>query len=388
MRNQNLSHELNRHSKLLYVLVAGLIFILLWANYYQIDEVTRASGKVIASSRIQIIQAANGGVLAQLFVKEGDIVEKGQLLASLDKTSFAASVNELNARIVNLQAQVTRLRASLLNKETLIFAPEVAQYKEVVELQTQIFVQKKQGFLDEIRTLKRAFDLSSQEAKVVEDLYRSGDVQQSDVIRVEKMKNEAESKLVNRRNKQLEDLSIELAKVDDDLRQNIEVRKQRQEQLENSEFRAVLPGIVKNVRITTIGGVLRAGEELMQIIPTNDELIVEAKVLPSDIAGLHKGLNASVRFDPFDFTIFGGVNGKVNYVSGDTLVEDTPKGEQTYYRVHIKLDGYPVTTTRNKEIDLLPGMTAQVDIRTGKRSVLTYLLKPIRKTLDQSLTER
>ena len=388
MLNQTLAKELNSHSKFLYVFVSTIVLLVIWANIYEIDQVSRASGKVIASSRIQIIQAANGGVIEMLLVKEGDIVKKGQLLASLDKTSFSASVNELNARIANLKAQAVRLRANLLNKNALAFDDDVLTFPKVVELQTQIFKQRRQGFNDEMRTLQVAFDLSAQEADLVEKLFRSGDVKQSEVIRVQKMKNEAESKLVNRRNKQLEDVNLELAKIEDELRQNIEIRKQRQEQLENSEFRAAVPGIVKNVRVTTIGGVLRAGEELMQIIPTDDELIIEAKILPTDIAGIHNGLDASVRFDPFDFTIFGGVEGKVSYVSGDTLVEETPRGEQTYYRVHVKLGRYPVTTSNGKNIELLPGMTAQVDIRTGRRSVITYLLKPIRKTLDQALTEK
>ena len=165
------------------------------------------------------------------------------------------------------------------------------------------------------------------------------------------------------------------------------MKKERPDSVDSS-FIALVPGIVKNIRVTTVGGVLRAGEEIMQIIPVDDDLIIEAKVSPADIARVHEGLEATIRFDPFDYTIHGGVKGTVTYVSADTLKEDTPQGEEIYYRVHVSPTSLPVTTTTGRELEIMPGMTAEIDIRTGDRALMDFLLKPLRKTLSESFGER
>ncbi|MBF0429024.1 MAG: HlyD family efflux transporter periplasmic adaptor subunit, partial [Magnetococcales bacterium] len=163
----------------------------------------------------------------------------------------------------------------------------------------------------------------------------------------------------------------------------------RQQEQQDSVFTAKIAGIVKNIRVTTVGGVLRAGEEIMQIVPLNDILIIEAKVKPADIAKVRPELKANIRFDAFDYTIFGGVPGKVIYVSADTLKEESRRGEEIYYRVHVSSStSNPVTTSTGKKLEILPGMMAQVDIRTGDRTLMDYLLKPLRKTLSESFGER
>lgn len=242
--------------------------------------------------------------------------------------------------------------------------------------------------MEELRTLQVAVKLAQEDAQLIHKLAASGDVSRSEVIRVERGLNDAEAQLANRKNKFYQDARTELAKVEDDLAQNKEVRRQRVQQLDDTIFRAMVPGIVKNVRVTTKGGVLRAGEEFMQIVPLDDKLLIEAKVKPSDIARIREGLNANIRFDAFDYTIFGAVKGSVKYVSADTLKEDSKAGEISYYRVHIMTQSSPVKTESGKALDIKPGMTAQVDIRTGERTVLNYLLKPIRKTLIESFGER
>jgi adhesin transport system membrane fusion protein len=257
-----------------------------------------------------------------------------------------------------------------------------------VFVEKALFQQRRYGLNEEVRVLSSAIALAKEEVELVKQLRRSGDVNRSDEIRTERMLNEAETKLITRKNRYLEEASGELTKVEDEISQTEQVLTQRRQQLEDSVFVAVVPGIVKNIQVTTVGGVLRAGDELMQIIPINDELIVEAKVSPTDIALVRKGLVATIRFDPFDYTIFGGVEGKVIYVSADTLKEETSNGDEIYYRVHISTSTSPVTTSIGKVLEILPGMTTQVDIRTGDRTLLEYLLKPIRKTLSESLGER
>ncbi len=382
------SYHLRKFSPVLWLLLLALLVFVLWASVFRINQVARASGEVIASSRVQIIQAVDGGVLARLNVREGDRVERGQILAQLDQTRLGAAVKEVDVRLSALEAKATRLRAEVTSAEKLVFSQNVLRFPELVKVERALFKQRRLGLAEELRTLKVAVELAREEVDLVESLAQSGDANRSELIRVARSLNDSEAKLINRRNQYLEEARIELNKTDDGIAQNIQILTQRQQQLEDSVFTALLPGIVKNVRVTTVGGVLRAGEELMQIIPIGDDLIVEAKVRPADIANVKPGLEATIRFDPFDYTIFGAVIGEVVYVSADTLKNETSRGEEIYYRVHISTGTYPVLTTASKELAILPGMTAQVDIRTGDRTLMEYLLKPLRKTVTEAFGER
>ncbi len=376
-----------KYSLILWVLVIALIATVVWAVNYRIDESTRGVGTVIASSRVQLIQAVDGGVLKLLNVKEGDRVRQGEILAQLDQTRVAAAVKELDARLAGLYAQAVRVRAELKGTPALEFPEEILQFTEIISVQKSLFTQRSHSLSEEMRTLNIAVDLAKEDANLVADLAKAGDVSRSDVIKAERMLNEAEAQKINRENKYYQELQAELAKVEEDIAQNEQIRTQRAQQLKDSVFYAPVAGIVKNVRITTQGGVLRAGEELMQIVPVDDQLIVETKVRPADIALIKKGLPASIRFDAFDYTIYGAVDGKVIYVSADTLTEEVRGSEQAYYRVHVETAN-PVVTRTGKTVEILPGITAQVDIRTGDRTVMDFLLKPVRKTLTESLGER
>ena len=379
---------LGGHSLVLWVLVFAMIAALLWAARYRLDQTVRGAGTVISSSRIQVIQSVDGGVLASLRVKEGDRVAAGQVLAVLEQTRFSAAVKELDARLATMNAQRARLQAEVTGAATIVFPPDVTRFPDVVAVQKALFTQKRQSLEEELRTLTVAVNLAREDARLVKDLAKTGDVSRSEVIRVERALNDAEAQLINRKNKYYQDARAELAKAEDDSAQNEQVRTQRAQQLTDSVFRAPVAGIVKNVRVTTQGGVLRQGEELMQIVPAGDDLIVEAKVMPSDIALLKVGLPATIRFDAFDYTVYGAVDGRVSYISADTLTEEKRGGEQTYYRVHVVTSANPVTTRTGKALDIIPGMTAQVDIRTGDRTVLEYILKPLRKTMTESMGER
>lgn len=375
-------------SLVLWCIVIGFGVFLVVAAVVRIDQVTRGLGTVISSSRVQVIQSVDGGVLETLPVKEGDVVKKGQILATLNQTRLAAAVKEMDSKLAGLRAQAIRLRAEITGSGSLEFPRElVSGFPEQVRVQQSLFTQRRQSIAEEVRTLAEAVRLARADAELVHKLARTGDVSQSEVIRVDRAVNEADAQLNNRRNKYLQDAQAELAKAEDDIGQVQEQRTQRARQLEDSVFRAGVPGIIKNVRVTTLGGVLKGGEELMQIVPIDDELVTEVKIKPADIAMVKPGLETQIRFDPFDYTLYGAVKGTVAYVSADTLREDTRAGEQTYYRVHVKTP-MPVRSITGRTLDILPGMTAQVDIRTGERSLLSYLLKPIRKALSESLGER
>lgn len=381
--------HLGRHGWALGMLLAGLAAFFLWAMIFRIDEVARAHGEVIASSRVQVIQAVDGGVLAQLNVKEGDRVRPGQTLAKLDLTRVGASVGETEARLLALKAKAARLRAEVTGENAPDFpkAPSKA-LRDQVEVERALFKQRREGLNEELRTLQVAFDIARKKLALVDQLKTTGDASGSEVLAAQNASNEAEARLINRKNKFLEDARIELARAEDEASQNTQVLTRREQERQDAVFTANVAGIVKKIRVTTVGGVLRTGEEIMQIVPVDDELIVEAKVSPSDIARVRTGLSANIRFDPFDYTIFGSVPAKVTYVSADTLKEQTNRGEEIYYRVHLAPTAHPVVATTGKSLDILPGMTAQIDIRTGDRTVMDYLLKPVRKTLSESFGER
>ncbi|CAH2030768.1 HlyD family type I secretion periplasmic adaptor subunit [Trichlorobacter ammonificans] len=381
------SHGMRR-SLLLWTLVATVVLLIIWASVYHVDQTTRGTGTVIANSRIQVIQAVDGGVLKTLHVKEGDQVKKGQVLAVLDQIRVGASVRELEARLASLRGQAARLRAEITGDRDIRFPPDVLQFPEIVKVQRALFTQRRQSFREEMNTLQVAVKLAREDAQIVAKLATTGDVSRSEVIRSERALNEAEAQLVNRRNKYYQDIQAELAKAEDDIGQNAQVQTQRNQQLSDSVFKAPVDGIVKNVRVTTQGGVLRAGDELMQIVPVDDKLIVETRVKPADIAMIRPGLTAAIRFDAFDYTIYGAVEGKVTYVSADTIKEESKFGEQSYYRVHVETTDNPVKSKSGKSLEILPGMTAQVDIRTGNRTVMQFILKPLKKTLSESLGER
>jgi adhesin transport system membrane fusion protein len=378
-----------RHRTLLIVLTVAVAAFIVWASVFQIDEVARAGGEVVTSSRVQVIQSVDGGVLNELLVREGDRVAPGQVLARLDQTRFASTVGEIQARLFALNAKVARLRAEVVGRETLTFPAGLQeQAPGTARIERALFEQRRTGLSEELRTLRVAAVLAERELTLVQDLYDDGDASGAELLRAERGLNEAEAKLVNRRNRFLEDARLELTNAEDEIAQNEQLLIRRLEEQANSVFTALVPGIVKNIRVTTLGGVLGPGEELMQIVPVEDELLIESRVSPADIARVEPGLEANIRFDPFDYTVHGAAPGKVVYVSADTLKEKSEQGTMVYYRVHIKPDTFPVRTTTGQILEIVPGMTVNVDIRTGRRSLMNVLLKPLRKTLNESFGER
>jgi adhesin transport system membrane fusion protein len=241
---------------------------------------------------------------------------------------------------------------------------------------------------DELEVLQAQLKLAHKELEMTEPLLKQGDVSAVEVIRLQRQVNDLRGQIANKRNKYQQDSQAELAKAEEDLAGVMEVLTQKKEQLDRVELRAPMAGIVKNVRITTLGGVIKPGEEVMQIVPVGDDLMIEAKVRPADIAFLKPGLEAIVKIDAYDYSIYGGLKGKLTYISADTISEETKSGEQTYYRVQIQTDGKQFSARPKESLEIQPGMTAQVEIITGSNTVLSYLMKPITKTLQESLKER
>jgi adhesin transport system membrane fusion protein len=359
-----------------------------WGYYAKLDQTSRATGQIIPAGHDQIIQAPDGGQIKQILVKEGDHVEAHQPMFLLDQVKMRAGVDEARGRLAALEAQMARIDAELFDKP-LSFPAGAGQFHDIEASQQQLYTKRRIALHEQLASLDRMHSLAQNELDLNQPLLKSGDVSRSEVIRLQRQVVDIEAQSSNTRNKYIQDLQAEYAKVGEDLVTAREVLKQRLAGMQDTVIRAPTAGVVKNVRFTTEGGVLRAADELAQVVPTGQELIVEAKVSPSDIAYIRPGQGASLKFDAYDSSIFGGADGVVTYISPDTLSESGPGGgEHTYYRVHIRVDTRNMKGLGGRPVQLQPGMTATVEIKTGGGTVLNYLLKPLVKTLSEAMNEK
>ena len=366
--------------------LVGIIVLVVWAYFAQIDQVTRATGTIIASARTQDIQAVEGGVLTEILVKEGEDVTKGQLIVTLEEERAQAAVANSGSKIAALKAKIARLEAEIFERP-LIFPEGIKNYSEYIENQTQLYNRRKQAIDQDVSSLQKMMVLAQQELSMNEPLLSYGDVSQADVIKLRRQVAEIQAQITNKRNKYFEEAQSEMTKAQEDLDTELEQLRDHSQVLEEKNLFAPTDGKVNNILVTTIGGVVKPGEIIMQILPTSSDLIVEAKIKPVDIAYVKEQQDATVKLDAYDYSIFGAMNGTVTYISPDTLMEQTPKGEEPYYRVQIKITGAEFSG-RSDEIVIKPGMTASVDIKAQQRSVLSYLTKPITKTFSEGLGER
>ncbi|UYZ68776.1 HlyD family type I secretion periplasmic adaptor subunit [Moraxella bovis] len=385
-KNYQKAKSRSKPSVIIWVALVTIIVLITWASFAKIDQVTRAQATVIASDRTQEIQAADNGILSELLVKEGDDVKKGDLLAILEEERAKAALDNSATKVAALRARVARLEAEIFDRP-LNFPEEVQKYTEYVQNQTELYNRRRQAITQDVVSLQKMLDLAKRELAMNEPLLAHGDVSQADVIRLRRQVADIEAQITNKRNKYFEDAQTELTKAQEELESESEQLRDRTQVLEEKRLFAPVDGKVNNIAVTTIGGVVRPGDTIMQLLPTSSDLIVEAKVQPVDIAYVKEGQTASVKLDAYDYSIFGAMNGEVIYISPDTLMEKTPQGDKPYYRVQIRIAGAQVAA-REDEIVIKPGMTASVDIKAMERTVLSYLTKPITKTLSEGLGER
>jgi adhesin transport system membrane fusion protein len=358
-----------------------------WAAVFEIDQGVRAQGQVIPEERTQVIQAADGGVLQSLLVSEGQRVRKGQLLASLEKERASAAVDEVQSRIASLS--ITRIRALGEATET---TPDYGRFNrthpDVVAVQQALYRQNLAALRTEIEALNGALHLSMEEYELTYRLFDSGDVSRVELMRAERQVVELRQKRDGIRQKFRTDARKEVARIDEELGTQLSKRRERQSILGHTDIVAPLDGVVKYLRINTLGGVLRAGDELMQISPTEGGYVIEAKVNPTDIGKLKLGLPVAARFDAFDYTVHGTLTGRLTYLSSDTLTEQGAGGQSNiYYRAHVLMDARQFNPKLSLE-QLKPGMTATLDFQTGKTTVLAFVAKPILRAFSGALTQQ
>ncbi|HQR73435.1 MAG TPA: HlyD family efflux transporter periplasmic adaptor subunit [Sulfurovum sp.] len=369
--------------------VLGLIIIpfSVWASYAHLDQISHASGQVIATAKTQEIQSAIDGVIEEIFVDEGHQVKQGQELVVLEKEQAQAAFDESKSKVAALEAALVRLNAEVYEKP-LSFSPSIKEYPEFVENQTALFHRRQRTLNDELSALNESLDLAKEELGMNLPLLKSGDIGAIEIIRLKRQIAELKGKMSNVKNTYFKESQTDMTKVEEELSTKKQELADKEITLERTTIYAPMDAIVKNIIITTQGAKVRAGDVILELVPFGDKLIIEAKMSPSDISFVKKGQLAAIKLDAYDYSIYGIFHGKVEYISPDTILEKTQEGDKYYFRVLIVLDKTELVSKDHKKIELTPGMTAQIDIITGNRSVLTYLTKPIIKTFSEAFHER
>ena len=371
------------------LMAVGLALFLAWAGWFEIDQTVRAQGQLIPSARTQVIQAADGGVLSRILVHEGQAVQAGQQLATLERERPDAAVEESRARDAALAAALLRAQAEAAETAP-VFGSRFKEYPQFVAAQQALFAQRRRGLREELATLQDAQEMAQQELAMNEALLKTGDTSRLEVMHARRALGELQGRASAVRNKYLQDARLEAAKLAEDLASSRYKLDERQSLLDHTALSAPVAGIVKLLKVNTIGGVLRPGDELMQISPTDGELLLELKLNPVDIGALKTGLPVTVKLDAFDYSVYGSLHGRLTYLSADTLTETAANGQpSSFYRAQVRLDGDRAKANpRLAAVELKPGMTASVDIRTDSRSILKYLAKPVFKAFGGALNER
>lgn len=375
----------------LWIVFGSLLIVIVpfftWASVAKIDQISHAQGQVIASAKTQEIQSANDGVIEKLYVREGQHVKKDEPLIILEKSQAQAAYDDSRAKVAALRAALVRLRSEVYGKP-LVFPSDVQRYGEFVANQTELFHRRQQALNDEISALNDSLKLAQDELNLNLPLLEHGDIGATEIIRLKRQIADLKGQISNKRNKYFQDSQAEMTKAEEELSTKEQELTDRTITLERMVIASPMDAIVKNIVVTTQGARVRPGDVILELVPSGDELIVEAKLSPSDISFVTTGEKAAVKLDAYDYSIYGIFHGTVKYISPDTLIEKTAEGEKHFFRVLIALDQTQLISKTGKKIDIAPGMTAQVDIITGERTVLNYLAKPIIKTLAESFHER
>lgn len=376
---------LPKSSVIIWIIGIGLLVLLSWAWLFKLEEVSTGTGKVIPSSKEQLIQSLDGGILTTLNVKEGEIVERGQVLAQLDPTRFESNVGESESLLVSSRATSARLRAEV-SGTPLSFPEEVLKYPKLVKEETALYQSRRANLQESVAGLEQALLLVQQELEMTAPLVAKGAASEVEVLRLKREANDLRNQMNDIRNQYFVQAREELSKANTDVETQQQVVRGKSDTLSRTVFKSPVRGVVKEIDVMTLDGVIPQNGKLMTIVPLDEKLLVEARISPRDIAFIRPDQEALVKISAYDYSIYGGLNGKVTMISPDTL-RDEVKQDQFYYRVYIRTDSDKLSNNAGQEFNITPGMVATVDIRTGSKTVMDYLIKPFNKA-KEALRER
>lgn len=389
----NAALQKEKHHGQFWVIVLFAVFLvvfIIWAYNSPLEEVSRGQGNVIPSSREQVIQSLDPGIITEMKVKEGDVVEKGQVLLKLDDTRSSAVLRESEAKVANLEAMVARLRAEAYGTQ-LTFPKGISE--ELVKREQAAYAARRRSVIEAVRDLANSKASLDREISITAPMVKQGVVSEVELLRMQRQSNDLALQMAERRNKYAEEANNQLVQSESELAQAKENMAMRADPVDRSLVRAPMRGIVKDIKINTVGGVVNAGQDIMTIVPLDDKLLVEAYINPRDVAFIHPGLPAVVKISAYDYAIYGGLDGKVTLISPDTVSNQARTDQlkldpnQVYYRILVQTDGNSLKDKNGKAMPIIPGMIATVDVKTGEKTVFQYLIKPITR-MKQALQER
>ncbi|WP_312283164.1 HlyD family efflux transporter periplasmic adaptor subunit [Pseudescherichia sp.] len=373
------------YSSVIWLTLAGLLIFVVWAWWAILDEVTVGTGKITPSTHAQVIESLDGGIVSAMLVREGDIVERGQMLARLDPTRFQSNYGESAARVRALRASSERLRSELTG-EPLRFSEESMREPELVVRERQLYESRRRNLNETVANLQKTYQLVMSELRMTQPLVAKGAASEVEVIRLQRQATELQGKIDEARNQFAVRAREEQVKNNADLDAQIQAMSGKADQVDRTTLFSPVRGIVKDIQVTTVGGVLQPGGKLMEIVPLEDQLLVETRINPRDIAYIRPGLPATVKVTAYDSSIYGNLTGLVEVVSPDTL-QDEVRRDQFYYRVYVRTKSAELQNKSGQRFPILPGMVANVEIKTGQKSVMDYLIKPLNK-VNEALRER
>ena len=369
--------------RVIWVCALMLACFVAWAAWFQVVEVSTGTGKVVPSSREQLIQSMEGGIIKELNVSEGTLVERGQVLAQLDAVKSESNVGESEAKYRAALASVNRLQAEVSGKP-LTF--DASLYPELRRAETELFNARRKGLAETLTGIESSLKLVRSELTITENLAKIGASSRVEVLRLNRQRSELELKATEARSEYMVHAREDLAKANSEAQMLSSVIRGRSDSLSRLTLRSPVRGIVKDIEVTTIGGVVPPNGQLMQIVPLDEQLLIETRISPRDIAFIHPEQQAKVKITAYDYSIYGSLDGKVVTISPDTI-QDEVKPEIFYYRVFIRTDSDVLRNKAGKTFAIVPGMIATVDIRTGEKTVLDYLIKPLNRARE-ALRER
>lgn len=371
--------------RVIWVCALMLACFLAWAAWFQVVEVSTGTGKVVPTSKEQLIQSMEGGIIKELNVSEGTLVERGQVLAQLDAVKSESNVGESEAKYRAALASVNRLQAEVSEK-ALVFDASLDKYPELRRAETDLFNARRKGLSETLTGIESSLKLVRSELAITENLAKIGASSRVEVLRLNRQRSELELKASEARSEYMVHAREDLAKANAEAQMLSAVIRGRSDSLSRLTLRSPVRGIVKDIQVSTIGGVVPPNGQLMQIVPLDEQLLIETRISPRDIAFIHPEQQAKVKITAYDYSIYGSLDGKVVTISPDTI-QDEVKPEIFYYRVYIRTDSDVLRNKAGKTFAIVPGMIATVDIRTGEKTVLDYLIKPLNRARE-ALRER